>query len=113
MTIDADFQSGTITEEEKNHRQAELRREGTDFTDRWMEQVNLFRVTLRSEFLFSVNLIAGFIIGIAMRGESFEVALKTYSLLSIGDGLVSQIPSLLTSTAAGIIVTRAVSKIAS
>lgn len=110
MTIDADFQSGTITEEEKNRRQAELRRE-TDFYGQMDGASKFVQGDVKVGILITiVNLIAGFIIGIAVRGESFEVALKTYSLLSIGDGLVSQIPSLLTSTASGIIVTRAVSK---
>jgi flagellar biosynthesis protein FlhA len=57
-----------------------------------------------------INLVGGFIIGMVMRGESFDVALKTYSLLTIGDGLVGQIPSLLMTTATGIIVTRSVSE---
>ena len=58
----------------------------------------------------AVNIVGGLIIGIAMRGESFQTALKTYTLLTIGDGLVAQIPSLLITTATGMVVTRAGAK---
>ena len=57
-----------------------------------------------------INIIGGFIIGIALNDMSFADSMKTYSLLSIGDGLVTQIPSLLVSTASGIIVTRSTSE---
>jgi flagellar biosynthesis protein FlhA len=57
-----------------------------------------------------VNVVGGFAIGMAQRGMSFTEALSRYTLLSIGDGLVSQIPALVTSMAAGLLVTRAASK---
>ena len=53
-----------------------------------------------------INIIGGFIIGVAKRGMSFTDALKNYTILTIGDGLVSQIPALLIATAAGLVVTR-------
>ena len=58
----------------------------------------------------AVNIIGGLIIGMVMRGENFQTALKTYTLLTIGDGLVAQIPSLLITTATGMVVTRAGAK---
>lgn len=110
MMIEADFSSGAITEEEKNKRFQELRQE-TDFYGQMDGASKFVQGDVKvGIFITVVNLVAGFIIGIAMRGESFDSAIKTYTLLSIGDGLVSQIPSLLTSTASGIIVTRAISK---
>ena len=56
-----------------------------------------------------VNIIGGFAIGVLQRDLSLAEALQTYTLLTVGDGLVTQIPALITSTAAGIIVTRATS----
>jgi flagellar biosynthesis protein FlhA len=57
-----------------------------------------------------INVIGGFAIGIAQRGLTMTESLQRYTILSIGDGLVSQIPALIISTAAGILVTRAASK---
>ena len=56
-----------------------------------------------------INIIGGFIIGVASKGMSFTDALHNYTILTIGDGLVSQIPALLISTAAGLVVTRSAS----
>ena len=110
MSIDADFQNGVITEAVAQERRAEIRKEA-DFYGA-MDGASKFvsgDVKVGIIIVF-INLIGGFIIGMVQRGESFELALRTYSLLTIGDGLVNQIPSLLTTTATGIIVTRAVSK---
>ncbi|MCL2154977.1 MAG: flagellar biosynthesis protein FlhA [Leptospirales bacterium] len=109
MSIDSDLSAGLITEEEAKIRREEIRKEA-DFYGA-MDGASKFvsgDVKVGIIIVF-INLIGGFIIGMVQRGESFDVALRTYSLLSIGDGLVSQIPSLLTTTATGIIVTRAVS----
>ena len=57
-----------------------------------------------------INIIGGFIIGVAQRGMSFPDSIKTYTLLTVGDGLVSQVPALVISTAAGVIITRASSE---
>src|SRR5689334_8771061 len=57
-----------------------------------------------------VNLVGGFAVGVAQNGMSFTDAISTYSLLSVGDGLVSQIPALLLSVATGLVVTRSVSE---
>src|SRR5690606_15481068 len=56
-----------------------------------------------------INIIGGFIIGVAEKGMSFTDALQTYTILTIGDGLVSQIPALIIATAAGLVVTRSAS----
>lgn len=65
---------------------------------------------IASIIILLINLIGGFIIGMMVHGMDFATALSTYSVLTIGDGLVSQIPALLISTAAGLIVTRASSE---
>ncbi len=109
MSIDSDLSNGLISEENAKIRREEIRKEA-DFYGA-MDGASKFvsgDVKVGIIIVF-INLIGGFIIGMVQRGESFELALKTYSLLSIGDGLVAQIPSLLTTTATGIIVTRAVS----
>lgn len=109
MSIDSDLSNGLITEENAKIRREEIRKEA-DFYGA-MDGASKFvsgDVKVGIIIVF-INLIGGFIIGMVQRGESFELALRTYSLLSIGDGLVAQIPSLLTTTATGIIVTRAVS----
>jgi flagellar biosynthesis protein FlhA len=110
MTIDSDFANGVITEEEANRRRKELRKE-TDFYGAMDGASKFVQGDVRVGLIITIiNIIGGFIIGMAMRGEPFSVALKTYTMLSIGDGLVSQIPSLLITTATGVIVTRAVSE---
>ena len=109
MSIDSDLQSGLINEDEARVRREEIRKEA-DFYGA-MDGASKFvsgDVKVGIIIVF-INLIGGFIIGMVQRGESFDLALRTYSLLTIGDGLVNQIPSLLTTTATGIIVTRAVS----
>ena len=109
MSIDSDLSNGLISEENAKLRREEIRKEA-DFYGA-MDGASKFvsgDVKVGIIIVF-INLIGGFIIGMIQRGESFELALRTYSLLSIGDGLVAQIPSLLTTTATGIIVTRAVS----
>jgi len=109
MSIDSDLSNGLISEENAKIRREEIRKEA-DFYGA-MDGASKFvsgDVKVGIIIVF-INLIGGFIIGMVQRGESFELALRTYSLLSIGDGLVAQIPSLLTTTATGIIVTRAVS----
>ena len=109
MSIDSDLSTGLITEEEAKIRREEIRK-GADFYGA-MDGASKFvsgdvKVNLIIVF---INLIGGFIIGMVQRGESFDLALRTYSLLTIGDGLVTQIPALLTTTATGILVTRDVS----
>ncbi len=110
MSIDSDLSNGVITEEEARRRRNEIRKEA-DFYGAMDGASKFVQGDVKVGIIITIiNIIGGFIIGMAMRGESFDVALQTYTLLSIGDGLVSQIPSLLVTTATGIIVTRAVSE---
>jgi flagellar biosynthesis protein FlhA len=109
MSIDSDLSNGLITEEEAKRRRRDLQREA-DFYGAMDGASKFVQGDVKVGILIAVvNVIAGFVIGMAIRGESFDVAIKTYTLLSIGDGLVNQIPSLMITTATGIIVTRAVS----
>ncbi|MDR3236982.1 MAG: flagellar biosynthesis protein FlhA [Spirochaetia bacterium] len=107
MSIDSDLSSGLINEDEARRRRAELSQE-TDFYGSMDGASKFIQGDVKVGIVITViNIIGGFITGIVIRNESFDVALNTYTLLSIGDGLVSQIPSLLITTATGIIVTRA------
>jgi flagellar biosynthesis protein FlhA len=109
MSIDSDLNNGIITEEEAIVRRNEIRKEA-DFYGAMDGASKFVQGDVKVGIIITlINIIGGFIIGMVMRGETFEGALKTYTLLTIGDGLVSQIPSLLITTATGIIVTRAVS----
>ncbi|MDH4200068.1 MAG: flagellar biosynthesis protein FlhA [Spirochaetia bacterium] len=107
MSIDSDLSAGLITEEEARRKRDELRHE-VDFYGHMDGATKFVQGDVRVGLLVTaINIIAGLIIGMAMRGEDFNTALKTYSLLTIGDGLVAQIPSLLITTATGMVVTRA------
>ena len=109
MSIDSDLSNGLITEDEARRRRAEIRREA-DFYGAMDGASKFVQGDVKvSIVIMAINIIGGFIIGMVMRGESFDLALRTYTLLTIGEGLVAQIPSLLITTATGIIVTRAVS----
>lgn len=107
MAIDADLNSGLITEDEARRRRAEVAGEA-DFYGA-MDGASKFVKgdAIAAIIITLVNLIGGFTIGIVQHKMSFGDAVSTYSLLTIGDGLVSQIPALLLSVATGIIVTRA------
>lgn len=107
MAIDADLNAGIITEEEAKNRRSEIAREA-DFYGAMDGASKFVRGDAIAGILITlINIIGGFVIGIAINGMNLSDALRTYSLLSIGDGLVTQIPALLVSTASGIIVTRA------
>lgn len=110
MSIDADLNAGLINEQQARERRNIIEREA-DFYGA-MDGASKFVKgdAIASIIILLINLIGGFIIGIAIHGLSFQDALSTYSLLTIGDGLVSQIPALLISTASGLIVTRASSE---
>ncbi len=109
MSIDSDLSNGAITEDEAKKRREEIRREA-DFYGAMDGASKFIQGDVKvGIIIILVNIIGGFIVGMVLRNESFDVALKTYTLLSIGDGLVAQIPSLLITTATGIIVTRAAS----
>ncbi|GGJ22326.1 flagellar biosynthesis protein FlhA [Paenibacillus hunanensis] len=110
MSIDADLNAGMINEQQARERRSKIEREA-DFYGA-MDGASKFVKgdAIAGIIILLINLIGGFIIGIAIHGMAFTDALSTYSVLTIGDGLVSQIPALLISTAAGLIVTRASSE---
>lgn len=109
MAIDADLNAGIINDQEARERRTEIAREA-DFYGAMDGASKFVRGDAIAGILITlINVIGGFVIGIALNGMPLTEALRTYSLLSIGDGLVTQIPALLVSTASGIIVTRAAS----
>lgn len=110
MSIDADLNAGLINEQQARERRTKIEREA-DFYGA-MDGASKFVKgdAIASIIILLINLIGGFIIGMSIHGMAFGEALSTYSMLTIGDGLVSQIPALLISTAAGLIVTRASSE---
>ncbi|MBE3574858.1 MAG: flagellar biosynthesis protein FlhA [Firmicutes bacterium] len=110
MSIDADLNTGLINESEARRRRANIEREA-DFYGA-MDGASKFVKgdAIAALIILIINVLGGFIIGIAQRGMSITQALQTYTLLTIGDGLVAQIPALLISTATGIIVTRSASQ---
>jgi flagellar biosynthesis protein FlhA len=110
MSIDADLNAGLINEVQARERRQKIEREA-DFYGA-MDGASKFVKgdAIAGIVILVINLIGGFIIGMTMKGMDFSEALQTFSILTIGDGLVSQIPALLISTAAGIIVTRASSE---
>lgn len=109
MAIDADLNSGLITDEEAKERREEVARE-SDFYGAMDGASKFVRGDVIAGLLITfINIIGGLIIGTTQQGLSVGDAAAKYTLLTIGDGLVSQIPALLISTAAGIIVSRAAS----
>ncbi|MEM7000967.1 MAG: flagellar biosynthesis protein FlhA [Pseudomonadota bacterium] len=106
MAIDADLNAGLIDQDEARTRREEVASEA-DFYGAMDGASKFVRGDAVAGILILViNIVGGLIIGMAQHGLSFGVALENYTLLTIGDGLVAQIPSLLLSTAAAIIVTR-------
>jgi len=109
MAIDADLNAGLINEDDARNRRQEIAREA-DFYGAMDGASKFVRGDAIAGILITfINVVGGFIIGILMQGRTVSDALRTYTLLSVGDGLVTQIPALIVSTAAGIIVTRAAS----
>ncbi|WP_345527107.1 flagellar biosynthesis protein FlhA [Nocardioides endophyticus] len=108
MAIDADLNSGLIDEDEARRRRAEVHAEADFYGS--MDGASKFVKgdAIAAIIITLVNLIGGFAIGVGQLGMPFGEAVTTYSLLSVGDGLVSQIPALLLSVATGLIVTRSV-----
>ncbi|ADG82375.1 flagellar biosynthesis protein FlhA [Thermincola potens] len=109
MAIDADLNTGLISEEEAKERRKKIQREA-DFYGA-MDGASKFVKgdAIAGIIIVVINIVGGFIIGVLQKGMSVTQALNTYTILTVGDGLVSQIPALLISTATGIIVTRAAS----
>jgi flagellar biosynthesis protein FlhA len=110
MSIDADLSAGLISDQEAKQRREEISREA-DFYGAMDGASKFVRGDVIAGLLITfINIIAGLIIGTAQQGMSIMEATELYMLMTIGDGLVSQIPALLISTAAGIIVSRAASE---
>ncbi len=106
MSIDADLNAGIITEEEARKRREEIRREA-DFYGAMDGAGNFVEGDVNAGILITlINIIGGFFIGVFQKDLDWLTAAKTYTILTIGDGLVSIIPSIIMSTAAGFIVTR-------
>jgi flagellar biosynthesis protein FlhA len=106
MSIDADLNSGLINENEARARRKEIEKEA-DFYGSMDGASKFVRGDAIAGIIITlVNIIGGLLIGVFQRGLDLSAAAKTYTMLTIGDGLVSQIPALIISTAAGIVVTR-------
>ncbi|WEK04978.1 MAG: flagellar biosynthesis protein FlhA [Candidatus Devosia phytovorans] len=106
MAIDADLSAGLIDEDTAKRRRAELEGESAFFGN--MDGASKFvrGDAIAGLIITFINISAGMLIGIMQQGLSFEEAGNVYTLLTIGDGLVSQIPALIVSTAAGILVSK-------
>ncbi len=109
MAIEAAYNSGSLTEEEATRRKNELQKE-VDFYGAMDGASKFVSGNVKVGILITaINVIGGIITGVTIHGESIGSALHTYVSLSIGDGLITQFPALLISTATGLIVTRAIS----
>ena len=106
MAIDADLSAGLITEDVARSRRKTLEDESAFYGA--MDGANKFvrGDAIAGIVITFINLIGGIIIGMLQRGLPFDKAVQTYTILTIGDGLVSQIPALIISLAAGLLVTR-------
>lgn len=106
MAIDAELNAGVIDEATATARRSKIQKEA-DFYGKMDGASKFVRGDAVAGILITlINVVAGIAIGSLQRGMSLEASLKTYSLLSIGDGLVSQIPALILSLAAGLLITR-------
>lgn len=110
MAIDADLSSGLITEQQAKERRSRIQREA-DFYGAMDGATKIVKGdAVMSIIITAINLIGGAAIGMLQGGMEFTEVMTVYSIATVGDGLVSQIPALLISTATGMIVTRAVSE---
>jgi flagellar biosynthesis protein FlhA len=110
MAIDSDLNTGLINADQARARREAVAREAEfcgsmDGAARFSQ-----RDSLATILVTAINIVAGFLIGVFQQGMPFQEALKTYTILTVGDGLVAIIPSLLVSVAGGIVVTRAASE---
>lgn len=110
MAIDADLNAGLIDEQGAKERRQKIQKEA-DFYGA-MDGASKFVKgdAIAGIIITLINIIGGLIIGLAQKGFTFDKAIQTYTILTVGDGLVTQIPALLISTATGIVVTRSASK---
>jgi len=110
MSIDADLNAGLIDEAEARTRRKQLAAEAEFYGA--MDGASRFtqRDAVASVLITAINIIAGFLIGVFQHGMDLQRALATYTVLTIGDGLVTVIPALMVSVSGGLIVTRATSE---
>ena len=106
MAIDADLNSGIITEVEARSRRSDISREAEFFGS--MDGASKFVKgdAIAGLIINAINIVGGILIGVFQKDLSIVDALQTYTILTIGDGLVSQVPALLIATAAGMVVTK-------
>jgi flagellar biosynthesis protein FlhA len=110
MAIDADLNAGVIDEREARERRERVRREA-DFYGAMDGAIRFTqRDALAAVLITGVNIVAGLIIGVVQHGLDLATALETYTILTVGEGLVTAIPALLVSMAGGLITTRAASE---
>ena len=110
MAIDAELSAGVITEAEARTRRRKVEQEA-DFYGAMDGASKFVRGDAIAAILITlINVLGGFAIGVMQKGLSVSESLQRFTLLSIGDGLVSQVPALITSMAAGLLVTRAAAK---
>src|SRR6476659_2259831 len=107
MSIDSDLNAGLIDESEARQRRKQLVSEAEFYGA--MDGASRFtqRDAIASILITAINIIAGFLIGVLQHGMDFRHAIETYTVLTIGDGLVTVIPALMISISGGLIVTRA------
>src|SRR5271163_3730996 len=107
MAIDSDLNTGLINAEQARQRREQIAREAEFYGA--MDGAARFsqRDALATILITAINILAGFLIGVFQLDIPFREALKTYTVLTVGDGLVTMIPSLLVSMAGGMVVTRA------
>lgn len=107
MSIDADLNMGSISQDEAKERRSVIEKEANFYGA--MDGASKFVKgdAIAGILIILVDIIGGFAIGLMQKGFSFSESIQTYTLLTVGDGLVTQIPALIISTATGIIVTRA------
>ena len=107
MAIDADLNTGLIDEQEAKHRRSTIQREA-DFYGSMDGAMKFVKGdAIMSIVVIFVNFIGGVIVGLVQGGMAFDEVLTTFTIATVGDGLVSQVPSLLIAVSAGMIVTRA------
>lgn len=107
MSVDSDLKSGAISPEMAQSRRAEIDQQA-DFYGA-MDGASKFVKgdAIACLVIIAINILGGLFVGIAQEGMSFAQAIKTYTLLTVGEGLVAQFPALIISTAAGIVITKA------
>ena len=106
MTIDADFNAGLISPEEATKKREDLQRESNLFGSMDGAMKFVKGDTIAGIIIVIINIVGGLCVGCLMNQMSIEDAVSKYTILTIGDGLASQVPSLLMSIAAGIFMTR-------